>query len=57
LLCTNGLTSVADDDLIAAALRSKSTPDDQCRALVDLAAGSDGADDATALVARYRIRG
>ena len=56
LLCTSGLTSVADDARIATALRSHGTPDDQCRALMDLASDAGGEDDASALVAHYRIR-
>jgi hypothetical protein len=32
------------------------SPDDQCLALLDLVAGSAGADDATALVAQHHIR-
>src|SRR4030095_5406481 len=40
LLCTNGLTDVAEDSRIANALRSHSTPDAQCQALIDLAANS-----------------
>jgi len=56
LLCTNGLTDVVDDAGIAGALRQHRTPDDQCGALVDLAASSGGPDDVTALVAHYRIR-
>jgi serine/threonine protein phosphatase PrpC len=55
LLCTNGLTDVADDVRIANALRMQTTPDGQCHALVDLATNSGGNDDATALVAHYRI--
>jgi protein phosphatase len=57
LLCTNGLTDVANDDRIATALRRHKTADDQCRALVDLVANAGGQDDATALVAQYRVRG
>jgi PPM family protein phosphatase len=55
LLCTKGLTDVADDTQIANALRLHRTPDDQCRALVDLAVNSGGQDDVTAIVAHYRI--
>jgi PPM family protein phosphatase len=55
LLCTNGLTDVVEDARIASTLRSDSTPDDQCRALVDLAVKSGGHDDVTVLVAHYRI--
>ena len=56
LLSTNGLTDVADDARIAEALRLPGTPDDRCRALVGLAASSGATDDATVLVAHYRIR-
>jgi len=56
LLCTNGLTDVADDGRIANALRLHGTPDDQCTALVDLATNSGGNDDVTALVAHYSVR-
>lgn len=55
LLCTNGLTDVADDARIANALRLHRTPEGQCHALVDLATNSGGNDDATALVAHYRM--
>jgi PPM family protein phosphatase len=57
LLCTNGLTDVADDIRIANALRMHKSPDDQCQALVDLAANSGGNDDVTALIAHYTVRG
>jgi PPM family protein phosphatase len=56
LLCTNGLTDVVDDAQIARSLRFNPTPDDKCRALLDLAANSGASDDVTALVAHYRIR-
>jgi serine/threonine protein phosphatase PrpC len=55
LLCTKGLTAVADDTQIANALRLHRTPDDQCRALVDLAVNSGGRDDVTVISAHYRI--
>ena len=56
LLCTNGLTDFVDDGRIADILRATSTPDEQSRALVDLAIQSQGQDDVTAVVAKYRIR-
>jgi serine/threonine protein phosphatase PrpC len=56
LLCTNGLTDFVDDAAIANALRTHSTPDDQCGALVDLASGAGCTDDVTVLVGHYRIR-
>jgi PPM family protein phosphatase len=55
LVCTNGLTDVADDEQIANALRLHNTADAQCQALVELADNSGRNDDVTALVARYRI--
>jgi serine/threonine protein phosphatase PrpC len=55
LLCTNGLTDVASDAQIATVLRLHRTPDDQCRALVDLAVNSGSQDDVTVLAAHYRI--
>jgi len=57
LLCTNGLTDVADEARIANTLRLHHTPNDQCLALVDLAVNSGSRDDVTAVVARYRIPG
>jgi serine/threonine protein phosphatase PrpC len=54
-VCTNGLTDVVADERIAHTLRSHGTPDDQCHALVELAASSESNDDVTALVAHYRI--
>ena len=55
LLCTVGLTGVADDAAIATALRSSATPDEQSRALTDLVDRAGGTDDATVLVAHYSI--
>ena len=54
LVCTNGLSDVVDETRMATALRSEQTPDQQCRALVDLAS-AEGIDDVTALVAHYRV--
>jgi protein phosphatase len=56
LLCTNGLTDVANDGRIATALRLHDTPDDQCQALIDLAVSAGTHDDVTVLAAKYRIR-
>ena len=55
LLCTDGLTDVVDDGKIAQTLLSHITPDDQCRALVDLAASCGTSDDVTVLVAQFHI--
>jgi protein phosphatase len=55
LVCTNGLTDLIDDDRILDVLKSDQSPDDQCQALVGQAMAAGGDDDATALIARYRI--
>lgn len=55
LLCTNGLTDVVAESHIANELRQPRTPDDQCRALVDLAMEANGEDDVTVVVAYYRF--
>jgi serine/threonine protein phosphatase PrpC len=49
LLCSDGLTSYANDDDLAQALEG-STPDDTCRALVDLANERGGRDNITVVV-------
>ena len=51
LLCTDGLTSMVDDDRIAHILASGETPDVVCRALVDEANEAGGADNITVAVA------
>ena len=56
LLCTSGLTSVAEDATIANALRKGGTPDAQSRALTDLAEQAGGTEEVTVLVAHYSIR-
>jgi protein phosphatase len=55
LVCTNGLTDMVDEARIEGVLASDQSPDEQCRALVDLALSAGGDDDVTALIARYRI--
>ena len=55
LLCTDGLTSALDDHALADVLAQPRSLDDQCRALVDLAFARGSTDDATAVMARYRI--
>jgi len=55
LVCTNGLTDAVDDGTIETVLAGHQPPDVQCEALVDLAMAAGGEDDATALVASYRI--
>ncbi|MEO2092321.1 MAG: protein phosphatase 2C domain-containing protein [Gemmataceae bacterium] len=54
LLCTDGLTDMVDDALIARELGRGTSSDEVCRALVDLALGGGGRDNVTAVVATYR---
>ncbi len=55
LVCTNGLTDAVEEEAIGRVLASNQSPDDQCRSLVERAVATGGSDDATALVAHYRI--
>jgi protein phosphatase len=55
LLCTDGLTDMADDTAIAGAIRRPGSSQDACQALVDLALEGGGKDNVTVVVARYRI--
>jgi serine/threonine protein phosphatase PrpC len=53
LLCTDGLTDLADDREIAELLERHPDPDGACRALVDLALERGGKDNVTAVVGRF----
>lgn len=55
LLCTNGLTDVLDETIVAEQLASDRAPHEQCQQLVELAMEAGGHDDVTALVARYHL--
>jgi protein phosphatase len=55
LVCTNGVTDILDDEVLAGVLGSNRPPQAQSRALVDLAVDRGGQDDATALVMQYHI--
>ena len=55
LLCTNGLTDMVEESVIATVLASADVPDVQCRTLVGLAISAGGDDDVTALEALFRI--
>jgi protein phosphatase len=55
LMCTDGLTDLADDATIAAVLAQHATSQSACRALVDLALERGGADNVTVIVAGYRM--
>jgi protein phosphatase len=53
LLCTDGLTEMVDDELIASVLREASSAQLACDSLVDLALGAGGTDNITVAVARF----
>ena len=55
LVCSNGLTDALDEDAIADVLASSRPAQAKCGSLVELAALANGNDDATALLAQYRI--
>jgi len=57
LLCTNGLTDVVDDESARAVLQQPGALDQRCQALVDLALARGGADNVTAVVAKYSVPG
>ena len=55
LLCTDGLTGMVRDDVIAATLRQATSADEACRNLVDLALSAGGVDNVTTVLARYQF--
>lgn len=55
LVCTNGITDMIDESVVASVLESGESPDEQSRRLVGLAMEAGGDDDATALVAEFRF--
>src|SRR3954468_16803015 len=55
LLCTNGLSDVVDDNSVAGVLGMRSSLDDRCRALVDLALARGTKDNVTAVLAKYDV--
>ena len=57
LVCTNGVTDALEESIVAAVLASDAPLAEQARQLVDQAMEAAGDDDATALVARFRISG
>jgi protein phosphatase len=54
LLCSDGLTDMANEAEIAAALAANPVSEDACGALVDLALERGGRDNVTVIVARFR---
>jgi protein phosphatase len=55
LLCTDGLTEMVSEDVIARTLSAAKSSADACRRLVDLALEAGGKDNVTVAVGRYRI--
>ena len=55
LLCTDGLTEMVTDDLIASVLQRNGRAEEDCRTLVGLALQRGGRDNVTVIVARYRF--
>jgi PPM family protein phosphatase len=53
LLCTDGLTEMVDDDIIASVLREAKSAPIACQNLIDLALGAGGTDNITVVVARF----
>jgi protein phosphatase len=53
LLCTDGLTEMVDDKLIANMLQETSSAERACQHLVDLALGAGGVDNVTVVLARF----
>ncbi len=53
LLCTDGLTDMADDATIGAVLQNQGSSEDACQALIDLALERGGKDNVTVVVADY----
>ena len=54
LLCTDGLTEMVDDDLIANVLHEAPSAELACQDLIDLALGSGGSDNITIILARFK---
>jgi PPM family protein phosphatase len=50
LLCSDGLNSMVEDDVIANTLRNEPNPAEACRALVELANEAGGHDNITTIV-------
>ena len=55
LLCSDGLTDMVPDELIARVLGESRTSAQSCRRLVDLALENGGKDNVTVVLGRYRI--
>ena len=54
LLCTDGLTEMVDDELIAQTLHEATSAQAACDDLIDLALGGGGSDNVTVVIARFK---
>jgi protein phosphatase len=55
LLCSDGLTDMVPETLIARELAASSPAEPACRRLIDLALDAGGKDNVTVVLGRYRI--
>jgi serine/threonine protein phosphatase PrpC len=55
LLCTDGLTGMVKDDVIASTLREARSSSEACQTLIELALSAGGSDNVTIVLARYRF--
>lgn len=55
LLCTDGLTEMVEDKLIASTLSGAASADAACGELINLALAAGGTDNVTAVLARYKF--
>jgi protein phosphatase len=55
LLCSDGLTDMVDNELIAAELGKDTSAADTCQSLMDLSLDHGGRDNATVVIAAYRF--
>jgi serine/threonine protein phosphatase PrpC len=55
LLCTDGLTEMVEDQVIASTLRDAASADEACSGLIDLALAGGGKDNVTVVLARYQF--
>ena len=55
LLCTNGLTDVVSEDAMADVLAARRSQTDQCDLLIEMAVANGADDNATVVIANYRV--
>lgn len=55
LLCTDGLSGMVKDEVIAATLREAASASEACQTLVDLALSAGGSDNVTTVLARFNF--